>query len=345
MNARTLNVAQVNRLQQAADWFIRLKENPTDAVITAWMEWCETDPQNLTAFEEIKGVWMASEAADDAADAMVSEAAGATSARPTGRVRRLHRFAPQMLAAGVAALVVAASALFYAYRSGPPKQVFSTPVAMHSDSVLEDGSHLALGALSRVSTQFSAHERLIVMESGEAFFTVAKDSNRPFVVRAGPVSVTALGTAFNVRRSVERIIVTVTEGRVGVATDDRQPVEVDAGQQISYSHAEHRFAVAPADSLLASAWQRGVFKYVREPLVDVIADLNRYRTRRIVIEDAALGEERYTGTVFGSRMDDWLEALQSAFPVRVVETPDTVVLTRRDRDGAKNPDVAIRPQS
>jgi transmembrane sensor len=313
MNAQGLSVAQVERLQQAADWFLRLKEAPADEVITEWMDWCESDPQNLTAFEEIKSVWAATDEP--------------IPLQPLSD--RLRRFAsPIGLAAGVAILATAVILMLYRHVAGPPAQVLSTPPAMHSDSVLEDGSRLALGAQSRVSTRFSESQRLIVVESGEAFFDVAKDTSRPFVVKAGSVAVTAIGTAFNVRRGAERVVVTVTEGRVGVVAERRQPVQVEAGQQISYSHAEHRLAVAPVDSTLATSWQQGVFKYVREPLTDVIADLNRYRTRRIVVADETLGQERYTGTVFGNRMDDWLEALQSAFAVRVVETPDAVVLMR-----------------
>src|SRR5688572_6602264 len=46
MNASALNPVQVARLQEAADWFLRLKEAPNDATITAWMEWCEADARN-----------------------------------------------------------------------------------------------------------------------------------------------------------------------------------------------------------------------------------------------------------------------------------------------------------
>jgi transmembrane sensor len=310
----TTQALNIDRLQRAADWFILLKEAPPEEVLTEWMDWCEADPQNLTAFEEIKAVWSAS----------------SSYPAPRGKVGMGASLArPIALAAAI--LLALFAILFFRDRfiSTPPTQSLSTPLAMHSDSVLEDGSRLALGGLSKVSTQYSSERRLIVVESGEAFFHVAKDTQRPFVVQVGPVAVTAIGTEFNVRRGAQRVVVTVTEGRVGVAAENRQPVHAEAGQEISYSATEQQLAVAPVNAALATSWQQGIFKYVREPLTDVVADLNRYSERRIVIADEALGQERYTGTVFGSRVEDWLEALQSAFPVRVVETPDAIRVVKR----------------
>lgn len=313
MNASALTASELSRYQRAADFFIQLRDEGGEATLNEWMAWCEEDPQNLQVFEEIRAVW---------------DATGAPPAM-TRQAPQPRRFA-SLLPIAAAVLLAVGAAAFFALRNPTPvsSSKLSTPLAMHSASVLDDGSKLSLGGLSTVSTRFSDDERLVVIESGEAFFDVAPDVKRPFVVQVGPVAITAIGTAFNVRRGPDHIVVAVTEGRVGIGTGAGEPVIVDANQKISYSMFERRFSIAPVNPDAATSWQKGVFKYVGEPLSEVVADLNRYASHRIVIADETLASERYTGTIFGSRIDEWLEALQTAFPVELHENGATLTLSR-----------------
>jgi transmembrane sensor len=61
----------------------------------------------------------------------------------------------------------------------------------------------------------------------------------------------------------------------------------------------------------------------------VAADLNRYSTRKIVINDPAIAELPFTGTVFSSRIDDALHALIDVFPLNLIEHSDSIELSRR----------------
>ncbi len=318
MNIQTVPVdtVEARRLEQAADWFLRLREVPAEeAVFIQWMEWCGEDSLNLDAYEEIKQTWSLTTAAPARA----------------GTAAKARRWVvPAALAASLL-LAVVAGMLFYLRPAGLrlTEQSLSTPIAMHSDGLLPDGSKVVLGAASRLSSHFSGARRLVKVERGEAFFDVAKDPQRPFVVEAGDLRVTALGTSFNVRRGVERIVVTVEKGVVEVASSSAPPWRAEAGQQVSYSIADGKLATADVDPMLATAWQQGVLKYVREPLADVVADLNRYSTRHITISDPALAQQRYTGTVFGNHVDDWLGALETAFPVRVIQEEGWVAIVPR----------------
>src|SRR5262249_36968811 len=83
----------------------------------------------------------------------------------------------------------------------PVMRAFETAPAQHQDTRLPHGSRLSLGAKSLVVVHFASEERAIALERGEAFFEVARESGRPFVVRVGDTSITALGTAFDVRKS------------------------------------------------------------------------------------------------------------------------------------------------
>jgi transmembrane sensor len=83
---------------------------------------------------------------------------------------------------------------------------------------------------------------------------------------------------------------------------------------------DRRLSLSGADVQVATAWRSGVLKFVDEPLQNVVADLNRYTERKIIIGDPSLNALPYTGTVFAERIDQWLLAVQDAFPLYVEES-------------------------
>jgi transmembrane sensor len=91
---------------------------------------------------------------------------------------------------------------------------YTTPVGGVAIVPLQDGSRITLNTRSKVRVVLSEKERHIDLSQGEAFFEVAHDKNRPFVVQAGGKRVIAVGTQFSVRREGDDIRVVVTEGTV-----------------------------------------------------------------------------------------------------------------------------------
>jgi transmembrane sensor len=181
----------------------------------------------------------------------------------------------------------------------------------------------------------SRERREITLERGEAYFHVAKDSARPFIVRAGNTRVAAVGTAFNVRRAGKRIVVAVAEGVVKVdaqgaaqahpAREPARSARLGVGEQLSINGVDGSVdlqVVAPGG---IAAWREGLLQYRNEPLQSVIADVARYSARDIVIADAAAADLRVTGTVFTNDVEGWIQGLEAALPVRAVRMPDGVV--------------------
>jgi transmembrane sensor len=325
---------ELERLQAAAQWLVRLGEAGDDeALIAEWLSWCEATPENFDAFERIEQTW---------------QLAGVAAARPATQPQPVHRrgwrrYSARSMMRFAAGLAVVAVGVFLLQPQWPQgAQTLSTPVAIHGSSQLPDGSRVELGARSRISTHFDEGMRRVVIESGEAYFEVAHDKSRPFVVQAGALTVTAVGTAFNVRRGEEQVVVTVSEGRVRLASKEARAItpvrhnshapaatalEAGVGEQAVYSVQDGRIDLASADPAVATAWRGGVLKFVHEPLHEVVANLNRYSTREIVLAEPALGRLRYTGTVFGNRLEDWLDAVENVFPLHVsYDGPDRIVL-------------------
>lgn len=303
---------ELARMQAAADWLIRLHDAPGDeALMAEWLKWCDSHPDNLAAFQRAQSTWIGA----------LPEA----KRRPAEKRKRL------LPLAWAASLVLALGAALWLGNQRADHgglQSYATPVGGSGSSVLPDGSSVELGANSRITTRYSPTQRAITVDAGEAYFAVAKDPSRPFVVTAGDVQVIAVGTAFNVRRASDRVVVGVEEGVVRIADSESrdEPVALEAGKQATYVAESRRVAVAPIEPEDAAPWRQGVLKYMHEPLSTVAADLSRYSDRQIVVTDPQLANMPFTGTVFTSRILDAVHALEDVFPLQVVERESAIEL-------------------
>jgi transmembrane sensor len=148
-------------------------------------------------------------------------------------------------------------------------------------------------------------QRIVALEEGEAWFRVAKDASRPFIVEAGRVRVRALGTAFSVRRQESGANVLVSEGIVEtwVAGAEGHTVRVGAGAKAFVAENAAISTETPAEAGIdrALAWRAGKIDLAGETLADAVEEFNRYNRRKLIIADARLAQERLYG-VF--RTDD-----------------------------------------
>lgn len=325
--------ADLERMAAAADWLVRLHDAPGDeALAIAWLQWCEEDPRNLQEFRSAQSVW---HAANPAAPKLPLPEP-ALGAPPPAR-----RWASRTWL-GIAATVLIAIGIgsFALLRVEQDEflQSYSTPIAGTGSSVLPDGSRVELGAESRITTRYTARQRSISVDFGEAYFQVAKDPARPFLVDAGAMRVTAVGTAFNVRRNSDRVVIAVSEGRVQLdSADESTSAAVSssatrplvAGQQAIFTSDSRTVTIAQIWANDVASWRSGVLKYVHEPLGSVAEDLSRYHHKRIVISDARLSAMPFTGTVFSTRIDDALSAFESVFPLQVKDRGDAIELIPR----------------
>jgi transmembrane sensor len=136
--------------------------------------------------------------------------------------------------------------------------------------------------------------------------------------------VTAVGTAFSVRRAGDSVSVVVIEGVVDVKAERGAAAEpavlrAEAGQRVRFDRGELTQSPESAAPEIATAWQEGRLQFVDEPLRLVVASVNRYSEREIVIADHATEELRFTGTVFEKGVEGWLQGVATVFPIRIIE--------------------------
>ncbi|MBO9664771.1 FecR domain-containing protein [Dokdonella sp.] len=307
-------------LHAAADWWVRLRD-PRRAARSEeqWLEWSGRDPRHPDAFARVSELGAQLGALDaEARQGFVREFAP----------RRTRRWWPFALAASfLLAAVAVGTMLRDRLRADAVESAsYATPVAVDRDIALSDGSQIALGGATQLTTHYTPARRDVDLGAGEAYFQVAHDTKRPFIVAAGKISIRAVGTAFNVRRTGERVTIAVAEGRVRVAGSEGAAIgkvsaadalEAVAGQQISFDPRASGLTVSAISPTRATSWREHRLEFVNEPLDSVVANINRYSTRPLVLADARLGTLAFTGTVDPAALDGWLRALPKILPVRV----------------------------
>ena len=218
---------------------------------------------------------------------------------------------------------------------------FTTTVAGYERARLDDGSTLELNAASAVRVQFTAAERRVKLESGEAHFAVAHDTARPFIVSAGGIAVRAVGTAFNVRYATGGDIeVTVTEGKVRIgqsgpasAAAESAPL-VSAGQRIVLPHHAPPPTVEnidPATLRAALAWQSRLADFAEAPLADVIARFNARSRIQLLIADETLADRRIGGTFALDEAEAFVRLLERDGEIIGERRGETEIHLRRAR--------------
>ncbi len=191
---------------------------------------------------------------------------------------------------------------------------------------LPDGSSLALDAQSRIAFDYGARHRGARLLEGAAFFTVQHDAQRPFVVQALDVVVTVLGTRFGVEiEPGGAVLVQVESGRVRVERAGATLAEgLGAGEGLRATPGNPPEAV----SGIAAPWRHGRLHFNAVPLGEATARLARY-ARFNLRTDARAARLRISGTVEIAGAADWLQALPSALPVRVVRENGGMLLVGR----------------
>lgn len=334
----------------AAQWFARLQDPRVSLELTlSWQRWMAEDVRNARAFARMEEVW--NTLSEVSPEPVASPAASGDSydgSMPLSDFKRPSFAHRHRAAFAVAASVLMAVLLTVAMmsRSGligqSGAEMLRTAIGENRSVRLTDGSRVVLGGGTEIQIVLRQDSRHISLLKGEAFFKVAKDASRPFIVSAGNAAVTAVGTAFNVRRREDQVAVAVIEGRVVVERSSRLvplpllrefrpklvPVRVAAGQKTLVDELGVERATELADPSSATAWQTGRLAYESEPLRYVLADVNRYAIKPIVAEDQSIGSLSITGTVASDNVGEWIASLESAFGLVAEEESGRIVLRR-----------------
>ncbi|MFC4595485.1 FecR family protein [Sphingobium tyrosinilyticum] len=237
----------------------------------------------------------------------------------------------KLSAAGLATAAAGAGGFLALSRLG--QEEITTQVGEVRRVPLADGSVAVVNTASRVAIALQPKQRDIRLEEGEAWFQVAHDKARPFIVEAGAVRVRAVGTAFAVRRRPGGADVLVTEGVVEtwIEGQERSRRRLTAGAQTyvdTSGSLERTRENARQDVERSLAWRSGEIVLDGQTVDYAAAELNRYNRQRIVIADPAIGRERLVGYFRTSDSAKFATAVAEMTGARVTEKERVILISR-----------------
>ena len=341
--------------EQASDWLIKLdsKKSITADELAELREWINRSLAHRESLDHLSEVWSNMDVLSRLAVPLGRRDAH-LAARFFGASRRWMSARNVAMAATVSMGVFTLALLsdvFVTDRdgSGINSGLFATQIGEIQTLNLNDGSVIQLNTSSQVKIDYMTNQRSIFLDHGEAYFTVAPDRNRPFVVYSNFGSVKAVGTAFQVRVHSNDLEVTVTEGVVelgaveipaasgskGVSTVGKDTTrnaqiprtfssplrQLAAGQKARFNGAEKAIGLvtdlALSEVAIQLSWREGQLTFAGETLDDVITEISRYTNTEVVIIDPEISNIKIGGRFKVGEIEALLEVLQASFDVEV----------------------------
>ncbi|MGC1301396.1 MAG: FecR domain-containing protein [Caulobacteraceae bacterium] len=305
----------------AFGWVARLDRGDLDpeqnAALTTWLA---GDPRRQGALLRAEALWSTLDAPLAADPPFVNPILTRRKAARTWSRRSALGGAGAALAAGVAGLLV--------FNSREPSLVTEVGEVRHLP--LADGSTIDMNTRSRVQVAMQPRLRRIRLREGEAWFKVAKNPSRPFVVEAGDIRVRAVGTAFSVRVFDGGAEVMVSEGvveawRVG-AQDRAMRVSANESAVIRERAPPTLVSIEPLQVERKLAWREGRIDLDGETVAQAVAEFNRYSVRKIRITNPKLAQERIYGVFMINNQIDFVNSIETAFSVRAAMDANYITL-------------------
>lgn len=313
--------------QQAAQWQAQLSSDlATEQHQKEFAAWLAERPEHAVAWQKINAFWVGLDqvtAADLGIDLEPIETTQAISPLKRPRQQRLNRYYKPAL--GLAASLLLAIGLL-SQPLGFYFADYTTATGQQRLLTLSDGSEITMNTNTALSVNVNGQQRHIHLVAGEAYFKVAPDPQRPFIVATELGETQALGTAFDVKVNEGDTDVAVHEHAVKITTQGGKVLDqLTAGQHAVYT-GEMISPIEPINLQRGMAWRKQRMVFEDRPLAEVAAELERYRPGRILIMDDSIKNLRMTG-VFGIEDTDIaLRSIELSLPVKVSKFTNKLVV-------------------
>lgn len=298
--------------QRALEWRRRLTAAPEDQSLHAeHARWLGENPAHAEAQMRLETVWRLSGRV------------------PSGTVVPFPRRRSGRRLSWAAVAMAACLALAVMPRLWPGGGAdYHTAIGETRRLTLSDGSVVHLDGASAIDVAMEEGQRMIALRQGQAFFEVTPDRARPFTVSAGEVRVTVVGTAFDVRRGDDAVLVAVRSGAVRVASAGRE-VLLAPGDQLVLDTVGGNWTRSRVEPALVASWRDGRLAVDGVAISEVVEELRSHHTGLILLDDAELGRRRVSGVY---DLSDPMAALRAAVHPHggvVRDWPLVAVVSRR----------------
>ncbi len=295
-------------------------------------QWLKADGANQRYFDELAKIWQKSRELAASSEVDVNAAWNRfrsrvqvkETAKPgaTGIFRRFWRAA----AAVLLLLAIGTGAWWWTQRGPKVEMISFTTQNLALSDTLPDGSVVALnkGSQLQYPTKFEKSQRTVHL-NGEGFFSVQPDTNRPFLIKTGEVTITVLGTSFNVKEQNGWVEVVVETGKVRVQKADEFLI-LSAGQRVIVSDSTNwTSAPLPQEDQLHQYYRTRSFVCDNTPLWRLAEVLQEAYAIEIVFANPALRDLRWDVTIENESLEQVLNLIQATFDITIEREGDRVI--------------------
>lgn len=348
-------------ISEACAWIAQIETGDlTFADRVALREWLGRSPRHLDTLKKMAQVSMDMNVMVHFSGALEQAAVLAESKKKEVRLISKQWFVPFFSIATI--LLISMSFILFLLREQQLNErpmMVSTEKGGFEEVVLSDGSIVKVNTDSQLEVHYTNEFRKIRLLRGEAYFNVASNPRRPFLVYANGQYVRAVGTAFIVKALKERpFSVSVVEGKVevgqtltsdvgkdgqqgnreidvGIGNSQFVPSYVVAGQRLSLrdDNVSVEINTISGEALERElSWQDGVLEFSETSLAEVFKELNRYSGMSVAFSEPAISEIRIGGIFPSNKPELVLDALEANYGIVVNRiNPNSVVLSRTGR--------------
>jgi transmembrane sensor len=310
--------------REAQEWLLRLTSGrATVADAAALKRWCGQSRAHAEAFAEANRLW---------------ENLGIPAQRVPNSDVLVHANSNRAVAIGRRAFLGGAAAAavaaigYLAVR--PPLDLWPSAYELGADYrtrtgerrriAMGNGISIDLNTRSSLNVRQDDDEQRFELVSGEAAIATAERLPAPLTIVAAGGRIHAIDAQFNLRCEGAGAIVTCLRGSVGIEYSG-QSITLPEGRQISYANG----ALDPAttvDPTVVMAWREGQLVFRQTPLSQVIEEVNRYRSGRIILMNEALGRRLVEARIPLDRVDDLIVLVREAYGAQVTALPGGVLV-------------------
>jgi len=317
---------------EAAVWLSRLhSDSRTGQTEAGFRRWLAASPVHRVAFEQMTAVW---------------EATANLRRMPSPRVSQTREFGLALRRVlVVSAVTLALCALMSVVtldlirvHDDSESEIFTTALGQRRPITLSDGSRVDLNTDSRARVTYGPHMRRITLEKGQARFEVVRNPSRPFVVRVADRQIVALGTAFDVRWTDERLSIVLVEGHVVILPAGDSYTSASSPRALTLNPGERLDFESPALAVKSrirldreEAWVKGRVVFEATRLATAVAEFNRYAPRRLELVNPALADLLISGTFSVDDPGAFARAVAQMFSLQVIEAPNSVLIGSSSR--------------
>ena len=295
--------------------------------------WIEQSPENLHIFNEENELWQEASVhtklehyKTDTAWINLSTKLGfgKNNNKSVAIVIRRNNYRILIAAATIAYLVAIGSlSLWMAGKKsfqqiGAAYNIVSTNEGEKARITLSDSTKIILNSGSRLQYKVGYNtEDRIVKFSGEAFFDVSTNPEKPFVVQLDKMSISATGTRFNIFSfgNEDRVETTLEEGAIKVSIKGKEPINLKSGQQVVYFPRSDKFLVRGVATDTYTSWKENKLRFNDTPFEEVLRRIGRKYNVKFEITNHDLLNLKYTATFIDESIEEVMQMLKTVSPI------------------------------